>query len=476
MFSTIILLTILMVTKEWEGVGCSNVNPYPDGTDFFTEPVDYVGYGMHFPQGKAAVEYIYGEMGTFKMFVNLSNVYAYYTFGDSNQQPSGISDQQSELINYANGYNATGDNDANNHPLFNLSHNSYGESGSAFHEHNAIAAGGQPSGGNPFTQFWFDDNWLAHYMSLSYGALRASGLWNPSDFTRWKVIGADITGWYPYPNDSGFIDLLCLNGLYYLQLDQIDTAYDKWTSAMNLASGDVYDSSEQRYTYPTLGDEYYLGLLRILTVKLYSTESTMIDLNLLLQHSVSLRSNLLTDQQYDREGTPLSWLAGKHQTTEGLINTETTATSVLGLSVENIATFDVRDPAQSWLECQLYSATSFYFRPDQFVVSAVTGDSQSGSMILGPANCSFSLAGGQLYIADFYLRSPVQLSSFGSLTVTDANGETLRQMEVSQLAPNNQWTSISLPFKTRSVGMVGLSVDWYGNSNMDFSFVQIRYA
>ncbi len=45
---------------------------------------------------------------------------------------------------------------------------------------------------------------------------------NPHPLSFYQVIGGDISGWYPYPNDNSFIDLLCLNGMYYFALSQCD--------------------------------------------------------------------------------------------------------------------------------------------------------------------------------------------------------------------------------------------------------------
>ena len=81
------------------------------------------------------------------------------------------------------------------------------------------------------------------------------------------------------------------------------------------------------------------GLLRILAERLYNSRSLSdSDENYLLQHSVSLRSNLLTDQQYfqdtqNNQNIPIGWVSGPHDSYTTLINTETTASSVLGLSI-----------------------------------------------------------------------------------------------------------------------------------------------
>lgn len=63
--------------------------------------------------------------------------------------------------------------------------------GLAFHEHSGKGVNGSARG-NPFSQFWLNDNWLARYMSETYGRLSPQGIVDhPDSFMRWKRLGAD---------------------------------------------------------------------------------------------------------------------------------------------------------------------------------------------------------------------------------------------------------------------------------------------
>ena len=115
-----------------------------------SQPPSYSGYGIHEPQGLAAVKYLYGPEGTWRAFTGLENVFGYY---DSPED-------QAQLVAYANGNNPATCADPDNNVLFNLPHDSGSASGSAFEEHNGRGSGGAADG-TPFSQFWFDDNWLA---------------------------------------------------------------------------------------------------------------------------------------------------------------------------------------------------------------------------------------------------------------------------------------------------------------------------
>jgi hypothetical protein len=168
-------------------------------------PTQYAGYGVHYPEGLSAVQYLYGPEGTFKEYGVLQNIYGYYSgwaggpFG--NQAPTGVdSVAQAQLIAYADGTHATTTPDANDHVLdhvpvggqatFNAPYPA------SFHEHDGRGEGGAAKG-QPFTQFWFDDNWLARYVSDAYGAPPPSGLWATTDFNRWQVLALDATNWAP---------------------------------------------------------------------------------------------------------------------------------------------------------------------------------------------------------------------------------------------------------------------------------------
>jgi hypothetical protein len=74
--------------------------------------------------------------------------------------------------------------------------------------------------GNPFTNFWFDDNSLGIHMSLGYGRPSPYGLSEYAEFTRWRIMGGFDKYWTPYNSD--YFDTLALDGLYYLTIGDLD--------------------------------------------------------------------------------------------------------------------------------------------------------------------------------------------------------------------------------------------------------------
>lgn len=84
--------------------------------------------------------------------------------------PANHSYNKDLLIQYADGTHFTTCLDANEHLLCDLKHTGEIDPSScnyAFHEHNGRGPNNTKSG-NPFTNFWFDDNSFAVYMSRAY--------------------------------------------------------------------------------------------------------------------------------------------------------------------------------------------------------------------------------------------------------------------------------------------------------------------
>lgn len=75
----------------------------------------------------------------------------------------------------------------------------------AFMEHSGRGVNNELFG-NPFSNFWFDDNSLAKYMALSYMDAVPSGLHEYDDFTRWRIIGGNWTNWTPYSKPNSYND------------------------------------------------------------------------------------------------------------------------------------------------------------------------------------------------------------------------------------------------------------------------------
>jgi hypothetical protein len=441
----------------------------------------YNGFGMHYPEGTAAAKYLYGTVGTFKSYNNITNIYQYYAgytggaFG--NQQPTGVVAPAlvGELIGFANGQHATSVPDANDHALFNLAKNATACASarcSSFEEHNGRGAGGAAVR-TPFSQFWFDDNWLARNVSIAYGAPNPDGFFNPGDFNRWKILNLDNTNWTPYPNPSGFIDLLALNGLYEISVGNSSQALAYLNRALAVA-GTKYDATMLRYNYPGVLSEYYLGLMKILADKLINMKGLdTATVDGLIQHSIALRSNILSDQQQE-SGRPIGWVTGDAATSRtsatSVINTETTSANILALGAEAVLSYEVGRAPLNSSHC-----VNCFLRPHN-VFSAVVGlTPPSTVMSYGPYT---TLPPGN-YIVDFYLRTPNPSGNVAYVDVCNNLGKNIfisKVITAGDMLGGNQWTRISLPI-TVSAGnntRMEFRLIWYGSGNLDASTIRVR--
>ena len=454
--------------------------PVPGGASLvLSMPVQFDGYGVHYPEGLAAVQYLYGPEGTFKEYGALQNIYGYYsgwTGGPSgNQTPTGVDTSlQSQLIAYANGTQATTTPDSNDHVLDRVPAGGEITFGSpypaSFEEHDGRGVGGAAEG-QPFSQFWFDDNWFARYVSVAYGAPQPFGLWATTDFNRWQILGLDASNWTPYGSASP--DDLALDGLYSLATGNVSGAVSTWNTLLSIA-GTAYDAGNQRYTYPGLTAEYYLGLFKILTDRILQAGVDAATTSTLIQHSVALRSNILSDQQQEN-GAPIGWVTGNNTTDRNdpssLINTETTVADVLGLGAGAHLSFEVgraplSTPAPS-------SAGKFFLRPHN-VLSAVVGLSPTGMMSYGPY---MNLPAGS-HTVDFYLRAPNPTGDVAYVDINDATANTvLASQEVmgSELTTGNAWTRISVPVTVASASdALEFRIAWRGSTNLDAATIRVR--
>lgn len=440
--------------------------------DSTATPLPPHAYGRHFPNGVAAVDHLYGPNGTWKPLYPAEYIWNYYpdSYYQQNQPNCPIDNAhpygRDSLIAAADGTRFFTTRDANCHLLLDFNHDGWLDTnvgGYAFHEHNGVGVDGLTLG-PPFTNFWFDDNWLARYMSETYARPAPYGLSQYSDFNRWSVLGGGIAGWTPYPASS-YIDRIALNGVYHRFGGNISVALLHWDLIRNL-SGFQYDSANQRYVYPAITDSYHLGLFGILSGLLLDAPSVpAIKRQELLDHWVSLRSNLLSMQE--RSGpTLLSWKTGIGNNAS-LINTETTAVNVLALGAGAVDVFEAGKAPMRWANNQ------YFLRPHN-VLSAVTGLSSPGHISYGPYR-QYPLGN---YTADFLLRSPPPVGTMATLDVYDAERNLfLAQQSVaaSSMVGGNRWTRVSLNF---SVSAIGNSLEfrtfWHGTANLDVAAVRVR--
>jgi hypothetical protein len=445
-----------------------------DTEQVLSQPIQYQGYGLHYPQGLSAVKYIYGPQGNWKAYSGIQNVFGYYAGWGGvvpNQRPKGVDvNQIKQLVSYANGTHATSTPDANRHVLFKLLQNSVLNNGmtyTSFHEHNGRGVNGEVRGA-PFTQFWFDDNTVARFMSLAYGAPIPQGLYDTGDFNRWQILSLNNANWVPYLAGK-HPDLLVLNGLYEISKGNHWDAYINWWRILNVA-GTTYDASNQRYSYPGIKQQYHMGLFKILNDKLMeSDEFTISQVNTFIQHSISIRSNILSEQQIEN-GTPIGWITGDGTSRVGsqsLINTETTALNVLALGTSAKYSFEVgRSP--------LSKEPGFFLRPHN-VLSAVTGLSNPKSFMSYGPYMNFPTRN---YRVDFYLRSPSPSGKMAYIDVFDSNNQKVlagRAIYSSQLASGNRWTRFSLPVAiTNTNNSLEFRLYWNGTADLDAAAIRLH--
>jgi hypothetical protein len=145
-------------------------------------------YGKHFPSGFGGVQWIISsEYGTRNSIQKIDYIWNYYNYSDL---PRNHPYDKDALISYANGTYLTTCLDANYHLLFDFNHDGEldgietDKSAYAYYEHSGRGVANQKMG-NPFTNFWFDDNSFAKFMNIAYDLPIPSGLSVYDDFVRY---------------------------------------------------------------------------------------------------------------------------------------------------------------------------------------------------------------------------------------------------------------------------------------------------
>lgn len=306
-------------------------------------------FGTHLPFGASAVKYLYSVDGT---FINISELVYVYNYYEQYSIPPDHPYDQSSLVKMANGNTSTTCLDANAHLLCDFNHDgaivddmATVDTGSAFYEHNGKGMNGETKG-NPFSNFWFDDNLLARLVSNAYNLSAPFGLSDYTNFTRWRILYGPDEYWTPYR--ESYMDTLALDGMYYLTKNDVSNAVLQWQQMVTL-SGAVWNETQQLYLYPDITENYHEALFRILTDTLYEgclyinrikenddKIGTPNQLRLLRQHSQSLRKAILGHQQVsngeDGKAVPLGWLSSISDPSSSLQNTESIVLGVMALS------------------------------------------------------------------------------------------------------------------------------------------------
>ena len=162
--------------------------------------------------------------------------------------------------------------------------------------------------------------------------------------------------------ESDYIDQIALNGLFDLSTGDTGSAIQKWNCILVL-SGAAYNQENQKYIYPNISESYHLGLFEILTG--FLMDAPAVDASKkqeLVSHWVSLRSNILSDQE--TSGSRLLGWRSNVSDPNSLINTESIAVNVLGLGAGAIHVFEAG-------QAPLQMENNNYFVRPHHVLSAV---------------------------------------------------------------------------------------------------------
>jgi hypothetical protein len=308
------------------------------------------------------------------------------------------------------------------------------------------------------------DNWLARYMTEAYGRPAPDGLSEYDDINRWAILGFGSQNWKPYP-ERDHPDQIALNGLYFLSVGNLDRAVQSWDRIRDL-SAYAFNRESQQYSYPGIRENYHLGLFQILTSFLLDAPNvSMAKEHELLQHWVSLRSAIISNQERDEEGF-IGWRS-HIQSPHAFINTESTAINVLSLGAGALHVFE---PAMPPLRI---GNDSYFLRP-YHALSAVADASAPGYLSLGP---DIEYPDGD-YRVDFLLRAPYPIGQMAQVDVYDVRDDQAlvsQLIQASSLNTDNTWSRFTLPFSINRQAMVlAFRIYWYGTANLDISAIRVR--
>lgn len=418
-------------------------------------------FGRHYPNGAAAVEYLYGPNGTWKDQAGMSYLWNYYAHCETIDKPADLL----ALLSLGSSTKLTSP-DVDCLLLGDLNNNGDIEddvvTGYAFHEHNGRGANGLQTTA-PFLHFWFDDNWLARYVAIAYERPQPSGLHDQRYTLRWRALGGDAEGAAFYSSPTQ-IDQLALNAILKLNRGDLTAALADWHS-IKAMTGWIYDWEDQRYEYPEVRETYHLGLWGVLTERLLAADSDFWDRNDVLQHAESIRSNLLSLQQRDTSGNWLGWTTGTDDSGT-LINTETVSVAVLALGAAATWVFE---PGQA----PLRTGDGRYFPRPYHAVSAVAGLSGPGHVVYGPY---WRIEPGT-YQVEFSLRSPSNGNGGRLATVDVYDGNAILAIETvthAMMPGSNQWLRHRLTVEvTNPENEVEFRVYWHGSANLDVGAIRV---
>lgn len=427
------------------------------GTAPLVEPIEY---GTHEPNGTAAFNYMVGPEGTWKDVTAVQYEWNYYAKCAVADRPF----NKSALLASADGTRFFTAPDADCNLLWDANADGQlDESGAtqAFHEHNGRGAAGQQLA-TPFTNFWFDDNWLARYATRIYGHAPPDGL-TEAPQVRWRILAGDTAGWTRYPDDA--FDRRALNGIHDVATGDFARAAEEWQGILG-AAGYFYDSQSQRYVYPNIDENYHLALVEILTSLLMDRMPPGAGLDDdLVQHWVSLRSNILGRQE--RRGDELLAWRSSFNDLGSLMNTETMSLSVMALGAGAIATFEAGQPPLS------NESPGYYIRTADNVLTARVGAAQPGYMTVGPAG---AYPAGE-YEIQFFIRGGTAAGAVARLEIANAQSAVVlaRHEVMAAELPASTWRRVDVRLTLNDAQTnLELRAYWYGVANLDVAAIRAR--
>lgn len=418
-----------------------------------------IEYGTHEPNGAAAFRYMVGPEGTWK---DVSSVRYEWSFYVKCAVPGRPFDRNT-LLASADGSRFFTAPDADCNLLWDA--NADGQldaigATQAFHEHNGRGFAGQQLAA-PFTIFWFDDNWLARYAAQIYGHAAPDGL-SEAPRVRWRILDGNTAGWTRYPDDT--FDRRALNGIHDVVTGDFARATEQWQRILG-AAGFFYDPQTQRYVYPNIDENYQLALVEIL-VSLLMDRAASADLDdALVQHWVSLRSNILSRQER-RGGELLGWRSS-FSDLGSLMNTETMSLSVMALGAGAVAVFEAGQPPLT------NESPGNYIRTADNVLAARVGAARPGYMTVGPAG---SYPAGE-YEIQFFIRGGVAAGAVARLEIANARSAAVldsREIVAAEL-PAGAWRRVDMRLNLNDAQTrLEMRTYWYGTASLDVGAIRIR--
>lgn len=181
---------------------------------------------------------------------------------------------------------------------------------------------------------------------------------------------------------------------------------------------------------------------------------------------MSLRSQILNNQEKDDSGNFLGWISNIGVYTS-LINTEGVSVNSLALGANSIFVFEA--------DSSPMLVGNGFFKREYHAVSAVVGLSFPGYISFGP---NVTLSSGNFTI-QFCLRAPNPINNIAVVDIFDVtDSRVIGSMVLGVnhfLAIPNQWNLIELSVSiSAEMHSYEFRTYWNGKSNLDMSYVRVK--